>query len=658
MKKNYALLTGLILMSSIGFSQSLINNAQANEGTLRLTQGETAPIAKKSPQKAFRDTILYEDFAGSIPAGWTVTNASNNGNDWVWAAANTAPGGQYSTGTMGLTSTSSANGYMLLPADLYNTPFPPGGPTPMDTWFSSPSFTMNPTVNSVIVKFEHSQRYCCNGTNELVLEVSTDGLSWTAFDATGNRQPNTTTPNGEEININVSAVLANQTTGYLRFRSTANTHYYWMIDDILVYQGPGNALEIENFDITFNPTFDIAPIYTIIPQSNMPPATYTAFSWNYGGFAQTGATFNVDAIMDSTVNGGPGTGLAYSASTGYGTVSSLDRDTVDVSSPFFTFAPGWYRQRMYLTSDSVSQLPAIAEDEYTLGITLDSTVALDNGPAAFGNQTGGPAGYVGGGNDGDRLGVLMIIDGTLNPNGVMATSVSYWMPRVRQAELHGLQLSPRVWPFHEDSADLQDAVRPAVASSPFSVTLDTCIASCPTGQASTVGEWITIPFFPPTMLSPGAYLFGVEQSGGAANGAELWAGRDVDQESVAPTFSNLNFIAEPGNNRWISNLIISGIRFNGQFSVGIEDEQEDAAVDFNVYPNPNNGLFTMKVSSNVATTYTMNVRNMVGQTVMSEAINVNGNAVKQMDLTSFDKGVYFVSLENGDDRLVRKVVVK
>ncbi|MAY84998.1 MAG: hypothetical protein CMP59_12785 [Flavobacteriales bacterium] len=657
MKKNYALLTGLILMSSVGFSQSLIGNAQAEEGTPRLTQGVKAPLAKKTPQKAFRDTILYEDFAGALPAGWTVSNNASNGNDWVWAAGATAPGGQYSTNTAALSSTSSANGYMMLPADFYNTPFPPGGPIGMDTWFSSPSFSMNPVVNSVIIKFEHSQRYCCNAANDLVLEVSSDNINWTTFDATGGRSPNTATPNGEELTINVSAVLANQTTGYLRFRSTGNSHYYWMIDDILVYQGPGNSFELENFDIAFNPTFDIRPIYTIIPQSNMPPATYTGFTWNYGGFDQTNSTFNVDAIMDSAIGGGAGTGLAYSASTGFGTVLSLERDTVSVTAPFFTFAPGWYRQRMYITSDSVSQLPAIAEDNYTLAITLDSTIALDNGEAAFAsNATAGPPGYVGGGNDGDRIGVLMIIDSTLNPNGVMATSVSYWMPRVRQTELHGLQISPRVWPFHEDSASLQNAVRPAVAQSPFSITLDTCNATCP--GTSTVGQWITVPFFPPTMLTPGAYLFGLEQTGGAANGKELWAGRDVAQESIAPVFSNIQFINEAGNGRWISNLVITGIRFNGQFAVGIEDQAEEAKVDFNVYPNPNNGLFTMKVSSNVATTYTMNVRNMVGQTVMSEAINVNGNTVKQMDLTSFDKGVYFVTLENGEDRLVRKVVVK
>ena len=94
------------------------------------------------------------------------------------------------------------------------------------------------------------------------------------------------------------------------------------------------------------------------------------------------------------------------------------------------------------------------------------------------------------------------------------------------------------------------------------------------------------------------------------------------------------------------------------FPTAIEETAVENTVDFNVYPNPNNGLFTMELTSEAPASYIMNVRNMVGQSVMSEAINVNGNTTKQVDLSSFDKGVYFVTLERGNERLVKKVVVK
>ena len=197
MKKNYTLLSGLILMSSFGFAQGLMGNYQASEATPKLTQSEMMPVAKANQQKAFGDTIYYQDFNASIPAGWTVTNASNNGNDWVWAAGGTAPGGQYSTNVAALNSPTGSNGYMMLPADLYNTPFPPGGPLPMDTWFSSPSFSLLDSNNnlaqrsSVIISWYHAQRYCCSSANQLVLEVSNDGTTWTTFNATGGRGANT-----------------------------------------------------------------------------------------------------------------------------------------------------------------------------------------------------------------------------------------------------------------------------------------------------------------------------------------------------------------------------------------------------------------------------------------------------------------------------------
>lgn len=656
MKKNYTLLTGLILMTSVGFSQSLTSNSQIDRGTSKLTQGENIPAIKKAQPKALGDTILYEDFStggpgsANLPAGWTVSNAASNGNDWIWA--NTAPGGQYSTNIAALNSTTGTNGYMSLPADLYNTPFPPGGPIPMDTWFSSPSFPISPQRGSVIIKFEHSQRYCCNSTNDLVLEVSNDGTTWTTYDATGGRGPNTATPNAETLNINVSPVLGYQTTGYLRFRSTANSHYFWMIDDILVYEGAANNMVLDDFELKFHASYDITPVYYILPIVNVPTVTYTGYSSNAGANAQTNVDLNVNVIMDSTMMGGPGMGLAYSGSSVIGaSIASQRTDTTVVSNPFFSFNPGWYRNRVFITSDSVNQQPAGAEGAYTFALSAqgDTTIALDRGQAFF-NGSSGPPSYVGGGQDNDAAAALMIIDSSLAGVGtgsVIATSISVFI--ANRTECDGLSISPRVWPFHEDSATLNAAVRPAIATSPFSTNIDT----------SMLGTWVTLPIFPPVTLGPGAYYFGVEQTGGGANGKEIWLGRDDGQESVAPDFSNIFFLNDPtGGARWIAPPRLLGIRFNGTFPTAIEETAAENNVSFDVYPNPNNGLFTLEVSSNNPSAYIMNVRNMVGQTVMSEALNVNGNTVKQVDLSSFDKGVYFVTLERGNERLVKKVVVK
>ena len=102
------------------------------------------PKESNSSSKSYLDTLFYEDFSGSIPIGWLLQNNAANSNNWMWS--NTAAlGGQYSTNVMALNSTSSSNGYMSLPSDFYNTPFPTGGPVPMDASFTSPAISIVPS---------------------------------------------------------------------------------------------------------------------------------------------------------------------------------------------------------------------------------------------------------------------------------------------------------------------------------------------------------------------------------------------------------------------------------------------------------------------------------------------------------------------------------
>ena len=80
--------------------------------------------------------------------------------------------------------------------------------------------------------------------------------------------------------------------------------------------------------------------------------------------------------------------------------------------------------------------------------------------------------------------------------------------------------------------------------------------------------------------------------------------------------------------------------------------------DFTAYPNPSTGEFQLNISSDVLTTYKLNVRNTLGQTVYSTQVQVNGTKIERMDLSGLEKGVYFVSLENESEKLLKKVVLK
>jgi hypothetical protein len=679
MKKNYTLLSGLVLFSVATMAQNIQGTPQnLKMAELALTEAEdVAPLKQRSIQKAFGDTIYYEDFDQlSVANNWTIVDNSGNSTPWIWAAANTAPGGQYSTNVAALNSTSAANGYMLLPSDFYNTPTPGGGFQAMSTFFQSDPIDLRDSNNNprgaVLARWQQSLRYCCSPVSELRIEASTDGVSWTSFDASGGQGGNTIWPNGQSNEVNLSCVLGGADTAYIRFRQGVATHYYWQIDDFALVEGPGNNVEMDFTEINFHPTYPLVPQYYEVPLPNLPATIFEGAVINGGGNVATNVDFNVDITGVSAIGGGVGTGvgLAYSGSAPVrtGTLqprnpltcdsTALFLDTGFVAAQFFSFTPNNYNFRFSTSSDSVNQAPAEAFEERLISLTWDSIVALERGEAFFQGTTG-PGGYADRGAIGDALAGLVIID-----KPVQAKGVRFWVSGARAASIAGISISPRIWSFDQSRViqsdvvinPLDSGITGIAAQSPFSTFIDTCTSTCPPNQPSIMDTWIDLNFLAPVTLQPGTYYFGIEQTAGTNY---IWTARDRGAEERDVLWTNIMFLSGGTSPGWGFGGFVSAIRLIADFPAIVNvDEQAAPKLDFEVYPNPNDGLFTINIANANGTTYMLNVRNMVGQTVMSEAVNVNGNLSKNMDLSSFEKGVYFVTLENGEDRLVRKVVVK
>jgi hypothetical protein len=677
MKKSYFLFL-------ICISFSFFSNAQSNVPSAKLdlqpTQASlihfSSSLKKAKTQKAFRDIIYYEDFdQTSVTNNWTIVDNSGNSAPWAWAAANQAPGGQFSSGTPPINSTTQSNGFMQLRADFYNTPTPSGGFNTMDTYFQSGPIDLRDTNNltrkAVEISWEQSLRYCCSSFSQLVLEVSTNGINWTAFDARGGIEGNVISPNGQLVRINVSSVLANQQTAYLRFRSSVNTHYYWMIDDLTIFEGPANNLELANPRMTFHLDSNIVlqPQYYQVPLSNVPSIDFEAEVFNGGGNTQTGGTFLVNATSDSLIGGGPGLGLLYSDSNQIGSTGSLAplaTELAENANSFFPRQTSHYTLEFNLNSDSVNQEPLEAEVNRPLSLN-DTTIALERGEAFF-DGTSGPGGFAASAGVGDNVVALMVVDTAAAT--VIPSTISYYVPADRAAEIANITISPRIYKFNDSLfaspagplTVLDSLIEPFCSPLSVSYTIDTCTSTCPPNQPSIMDTWINLDVSSCPLMTPGTYYFGFEQTAG---GGEIWGARDSGAEEQAEIWTNIMFLA--GNNGippgWGFGDFVIGLRFNGVFppprTTAVEEpEALLEEIVFKVYPNPNSGLFTLEMESEKPSTYMLNVRNMLGQTVMSEAINVNGSVSKTMDLTSFEKGVYFVTLENGEDRLVRKVVVK
>jgi len=198
-----------------------------------------------------------------------------------------------------------------------------------------------------------------------------------------------------------------------------------------------------------------------------------------------------------------------------------------------------------------------------------------------------------------------------------------------------------------------------VASSPIPTNVD----------ASMLGSWVTVPFLNPVNLSAGGYAVGYEAYGFTST-QDLVVGRDVHADVQAPydaqfLYDPQTFIFAPNapNGPYGRAAATPMIRLNfagmdqSCFMVGIEEPQTNT--EFVVAPNPSNGVFSLRITSEVAMKYSVKVTNMLGQNVYNEEVSVQNNYLnKNMDLSNLDKGIYFVTLENAFERYTKKIIIK
>jgi PKD repeat protein len=87
--------------------------------------------------------------------------------------------------------------------------------------------------------------------------------------------------------------------------------------------------------------------------------------------------------------------------------------------------------------------------------------------------------------------------------------------------------------------------------------------------------------------------------------------------------------------------------------------ENELDVDVSVFPNPNNGNFTIRLSSNSNESVKMQIRSILGEVVFTDQeLTVNGEFVKEIDLSNYAEGIYFLVLENNNKVLTQKIVIQ
>lgn len=155
-----------------------------------------------------------------------------------------------------------------------------------------------------------------------------------------------------------------------------------------------------------------------------------------------------------------------------------------------------------------------------------------------------------------------------------------------------------------------------------------------------------IPLLSPVNLSAGNTYLAVVGAYGAGLRISN-AGESEDQTT---------FLLDLSDETWYFSNSTPVVRLNFDPILGV-NENDNIVTGVNVYPNPSNGVATIKFNANQAGDATIAVYDMAGKLVANQEMTVGvGTASTQINATSWNSGVYFVNVAVNGSVVTKKFI--
>ena len=157
-----------------------------------------------TPPRLLANPVLSEDFStGALPAGWTVTDDSLNGEVWQFD----------NPGARTLNSTTGANGFAIFDSDNYG-----------NNGLAESSAMISPTIDcsalsQVFLQFEHYYRHL-GSSAEVAVSVD-DGATWQVLETFV-----VTTNNAEAVEYNITDIAAGESQVKIRWTYRGDWSWY------------------------------------------------------------------------------------------------------------------------------------------------------------------------------------------------------------------------------------------------------------------------------------------------------------------------------------------------------------------------------------------------------------------------------------------------
>jgi len=80
--------------------------------------------------------------------------------------------------------------------------------------------------------------------------------------------------------------------------------------------------------------------------------------------------------------------------------------------------------------------------------------------------------------------------------------------------------------------------------------------------------------------------------------------------------------------------------------------------NFSLYPNPNTGSFNVKFNSNSSNAIKIGVYDMRGREIFNRAYQNSGVFEQNIQLDNVQSGIYLVNVQDGDQKIVKKIIIE
>ena len=644
MKKIYITLLAFIVCLSTS-AQVKLQDLKAFDYSkeIKLFEENHVKTEKRVTSTPSQNIVWESDF--SDPNDWVLDNNGQNPPNYGWSIDQNSDGWWSSNG---ITSTSGGNFAELSNGDPTQTPGTQAGAVVYTMTMSQPVniFDSIGSSNATLSFEEFGAKFY----DLQEIQVSVDGINFVTVgdnssysqltQSGGSAYPN---PSLREINL-ASYIGPTPTSVWIRFSwtsdlnlATTDPNYYntwiaygWYIDDVKIVESPANRVTMEDVVIGgfwidylnysgagLNDIYGLDYSVTPLSQLQNRPYSIEALFRNQGTVSQT-VDLNYSIVGAANV-------------TSSNSVVLNPGDSAFLGASFSPSTVGSFPIEIYGNADSLGA-----------GIILSQTV--------YATKNIEITDYIYGKDLGPTNSSFYMLGGLEDQNHITSRFEMYANEDLYSLRAYiadnstvGAEVKAIIYEVDSTVSNANGGAILIAESDDYTIT------------AQDRGAWVDIPFVDPVNLSNGyAYEFGIVgyqhpslESYIGLSGSSMYNGEHSLFDELGLSSSSA------GSPTWYYITSTPMVRMNFDPSSVITSVGDKLSDKLLIYPNPSNGLINIELDK--LNFYNISISNVLAKEVYNSTISAVNTT---LDLSNFDKGLYFVELNDGENIFTKKLIIE